>query len=71
MINNTYDFRYETPNKGPFEITQFWANDTFYLQCGKIKIRYNIHRIIPYTSDTNVDGIISEKCNDVIFKYTS
>ena len=61
MINNNYAFKCETRNKGPFEIKQCWSNDTFSLQYGAVKNRYNIRRIIPYTSDTNIEIIISGK----------
>ena len=42
------------PNKGPFEITKCWTNDTVVLHYDTIKIRYNKCLIIPYTSDTNI-----------------
>ena len=71
MNNNNYAFKCKTPNKGQFEITQCWKNYTFSLHYGAVKMRYNICRIIPHTSDTNVDGIISEQFDDVTFEYTS
>ena len=45
-------------------ITQCWTNGTVTLQCGAIKIRYNILRINPYTSDTNVEDINPENIYD-------
>ena len=45
------------PNKGPFEITKCWTNDTVVLHYDTIKIRYNKCLIIPYTSETNIGGI--------------
>ena len=41
----------------PFVITQCWTNGTVALQCGPIKIRHNICRIKPHTSDTNFEDI--------------
>ena len=61
MLNNNAAFNYYTPYKGTFEMTQCWNKSTVTLQCGAIKIGYNIHCIKPYTSDTNVEDIISEK----------
>ena len=54
MLNNSAAYKYETPYKGPFVITQCWTNGMVTIQCDAIKIRHNIHRIKPYTSDTNV-----------------
>ena len=42
-------------------INQCWTNGTVPLQCGAIKIRYNISHIKSYTSDTNVEDINPEK----------
>ena len=44
MLNNTFTFKYDTPYEGQFEITQCWINGTVTLQCGAIKIRYNIRK---------------------------
>ena len=57
MLDNISAFKYDTPYKVPFEITQYWANITVTLQCVAIKIRYNTHHIKPYTYDTNVESI--------------
>ena len=57
MLTNKSILKYETPYKVPFGITHYWTNGTVTLQCGTIKIRYNIRRIKPYTSDTNVEYI--------------
>ena len=54
-------FKYENPYKDPFKIIQCWTNGTISLQCGEIKIRYNIHHIKTYESDTNVEDINIEK----------
>ena len=37
MLGNNYAFKYETPYKGPFDITHFWNNGTVTLQWGAIK----------------------------------
>ena len=63
MINNNSAFKYETPYKGPLQITQYWTNDTLTPQCSAKQIRYDIHCIKPFMSDTKVEDIISE--NDV------
>ena len=60
MLNNHAAYKHETPYKGPFVIKQCWTNGTVTVQCGAIKIRYNICRINPYTSDTNVEDINPE-----------
>ena len=57
MLNNNFDLRYETPYNVPFDIMQCYTNIMVTLQCGAIKIRYNIRFIKPYTSDTNVEYI--------------
>ena len=57
MLVNDTDFRYETPYIRQFEITQCWTNGTVTLQCGATAIGYNICRIKPHTSDTNVEDI--------------
>ena len=61
MLKNNAAYKYETPYKGPFLITQGWNNVTVALQCGLTKIRHNICRIKPYTSNTNVEHINIEK----------
>ena len=60
MLNNKSAFKYETPNKEPFEIKQCCTNETIILQYYAIKIRYNICHIKPYTSDTNIEDTIAE-----------
>ena len=57
MLDNNDAFKYELEYKGTFEITRCWTNGVVTLYCGEIKIRYNIRRIEPYTSDTNVEYI--------------
>ena len=54
MLDNNSACKYETPYKVPFFITQCWTNGMVTLRCGAIKIGYNICRIKPNTSDTNV-----------------
>ena len=60
MLNNSTLYKYENPYKGPSLITRCFTNGTVDLQYGTIKIRYNIHRIKPYKSDTNVEDIKPE-----------
>ena len=54
MLNDHASYRYETAYKGPFMITHCWTSGTVTLKCGVIKIKHNIRRIKPYTSDTNI-----------------
>ena len=54
MLKNNNLFKYETPYKGPFEITQSCTNDADTFQCGVIKIRHNICHIKAYTYDTTL-----------------
>ena len=49
--------------KAHFEITQCWTNETATLWCGATILGYDIHRINPLTSDTNVK-YINIKMND-------
>ena len=57
---------------GPFDINQCCTNITVTLKCGEIQIRYNVHRIKPYKSDTNFEVIIYENLyDDVLLKYSS
>ena len=60
MRNNNYDFIYQKPYKGVFNITQCWINGTVKLQYGGIKIGYNIRHINPDTHDKNFEDI---KCS--------
>ena len=54
MLTNHSAYKYETPYKVPFLITQCWTNITFTLQYGPKNIRYDIHWIKTYKSDTSV-----------------
>ena len=56
MLTNHTAYKYETPYKGPFLITQCFTNGTINLQCGVVQIKYNIRCIKPYKSDTKVDN---------------
>ena len=60
MIDNHAAYKYETPNKVTFVITQCWTNRTVTLQYVGMKIRYNIRRTRPHTSDTKVEDINPE-----------
>ena len=66
MLNNYTAYKYETPYKGPFVITQCFANGTVMLQCGAIKITYNIRRIKPYKSGTKVEDSNSINMYDAV-----
>ena len=57
MLDNNDNFRYDTPYKVPFEITQCCVDGTVTLQYGATKIRYIIRKIKQYTSDTNIEDI--------------
>ena len=58
MLANHNAYKYETPYKFTFVITQCFTNVTVNLQCGLTKIRYNIRQIKPYKSDTHVHLIV-------------
>ena len=51
MLTNQTAYKYETPYKGPFLITQCFSNGTVKLQCGAIQINHIIHCNRPYKSD--------------------
>ena len=57
ILTNHDAYKYGTPYKSPFVITRCFTNGTVNLKYGPIKIKYNIHRIKPYKSDTNVEYI--------------
>ena len=64
VLNNNNTFKYQTPYKGTFEINQCWSNGAVTLQCDATKIWYNISRIKPYKSDTNVEDIVAKNMYD-------
>ena len=64
MLTNHIAYKYETPYKGPFVITQCFTNVTISLQYGPAKISHNIRRIKPYKSDTKVEDSNSENMSD-------
>ena len=66
IITNHTAYKYETTYKGPFVITQCYINGTVMLQCGAIKIKYNIHRINPYKSDTKVECFTQKNTDDPV-----
>ena len=66
ILNNHTAYKYETPYKVPFVITQCFANVTANLQCVPTKIKYNIRRINPYKSDTKVEDYNSINISDDI-----
>ena len=55
MLLKHTGYKYETPYKSPFVITQCFENGAVILQCVAIKIMYNIRRIDPYKSDIKVE----------------
>ena len=55
MLTYHTAYKYETPYRGPFVITQCFTNGTVNLQYGVIQIKYNIRRINPYRLDTKVE----------------
>ena len=59
MPTNHTAYKYETPYKGPFVITQCFINGAVDLKYGVIQITYNICRIKPYKSDTKVEDYSS------------
>ena len=54
MLTNHTAYKYETPYKVTFVITQFFTNDAVNLKHGTTQIKYNICRMNPYKLDTNV-----------------
>ena len=42
ILDNNDAYTYENPYKAIFDIKKYWTNSTLILQCGVIKIRYNI-----------------------------
>ena len=68
--------QYQSATQGPFLINKFWINFTVSLQSGVTKNRYNIRHIRPYTYDTNIEDINTEKylwcCQHISYQlYTS
>ena len=59
MLTKHTAYKYETPYKGPFVITQCFRNGTVMLQYGETEIRYNIRRSKPYKLDTKVEDFNS------------
>ena len=57
MRDNHASYKYASPYKSPFMITQCQTNDTVTLQCVMMQIRYNIRCIKPHESGTNIEGI--------------
>ena len=64
MLTNHTAYKYETPYKGLFMITQCFTNGTVNLQYGATQIKYNIRRIKPYKSDTKVEDFNSINMSD-------
>ena len=66
MSANHTVYKYETPYKFSFVITQCFPTGMINLQCGAIKIRYNIFRIKPYKSYTKVEYFYSTNMYDAV-----
>ena len=66
MLTNHTAYKYETPYKDPFVLTQCFTNGTINLQRGAIQIRYYIHRIKPYKLDTKVEDFNSTNMDDAV-----
>ena len=64
MLDNHTAYKYIIRYKGPFVITQCYTNGTVNLKCGALQIKYNIRRIKPYISDTNVEDISLKNMSD-------
>ena len=64
MLNNQAKYKYETQYRGPCWITWCFTNGTVNLQYGTTIIRYNIHHIKLYKSDTSVEDISSKNISD-------
>ena len=60
MLTNHTAYKYETPYKVTFVITQCFTNGTITLQCGATQVKYNIRRINPYKLDTEVEDYCSK-----------
>ena len=66
MLTKHTAYKYETPYKGPFVITQCFTNGTVMLQYGVTEITYNIRHIKSYKSDTKVEDFDSINMDDAI-----
>ena len=66
IITNHTEYKYETPCKGPFLITQCLTNGTVNLQCDAIKTKYNIFCVKPYKYDTKVGDFNSKNMDDAV-----
>ena len=64
MLPNHTEYKYETPYKGPFMITQCFTYSRVKLQYGTTKNRYNIRQIKPYKLDTKVEDSNSKNMSD-------
>ena len=66
MLTNHTAYKYGTPYKGPFLITQCFTNGTVMLHYGAIQIRHTICRIKPYKSDTIVGDFNLKNMDDAV-----
>ena len=68
MLTKHTAYKYGTPYTGPFVIAQYFTNGTEILQFDTIQIKYNIHCIKPYKSDTKVEDSSSKRLYDYVNK---
>ena len=66
MLTNHTVYKYETPYKGPFVVTQCFTNGTINLQYGATQIKHNIRRINLYKLDTKVEYFNSKNMSDEV-----
>ena len=66
MLTNHTAYKYETPYKVPFVITQCFTNGTINLQYGATQIKYNIRRTKPYKLDTKAGDYDSINMYDTV-----
>ena len=64
MLTKQSAYKYETPHKGPFVKIKCFTNGTVTLQYSTTQITYNIRRIKPYISDTEVEDSNSINMSD-------
>ena len=66
MRNNHTTYRYETPYKGPFVITQCFTNGKVNLQYFTTQIKHNIRRIRTQKLDNKVEDFNSINMSDEV-----
>ena len=66
ILNNHTAYKNETPYRVIFVIMRFFTNGRVNLKYGPKTIRYNIHQIKPYKSDTNFEDINPKNMCDYV-----